>query len=446
MKIINVQARRAAALLLLAGAAACGDFLSGGELSTDPNRPTQATSTQLFIGIQSNIWAELESDPTRITSMWVQQFTGTNFQYVNIYNYGVSEQTTNGFHASLYGGGGLVDLRKLEAQSAAAGDSLFLGIAQVQEALLMGTGADLFGDLVYSQALKGTPNPPLDPQLNVYDTVQAVLGRALVNLSAAGPSNFGPGRADLSYGGKAAKWIKLAHTLEARFYLHTAEVRPGAYAQALAEAPLGITDTSDNFVAVFSGNSNEQNFWYQFDIVNRSGYLTPNTSFVSLLESRHDPRLASYFNADDSDISELRLAPDFTQPLVTANENLLIWSEAADRTGDQGTALTKLNAERALAGLPPEAVASQALLAEILTEKYVSDFQSLEAWNDYKRTCSPNLVPVVAGKKIPARLFYDASERQTDSSIPLPTQQPTRNANDPANAVSDATGVACLGQ
>jgi hypothetical protein len=446
MNNINVLARRAGALLLVAGVAACGDFLSGGELSTDPNRPTQATSSQLFIGIQSNIWAELESDPTRITSMWVQQFTGTNFQYVNIYNYGVSEQTTNGFHASLYTGGGLVDLRKLEAQSATAGDSLFLGVAQVQEALLMGIGADLFGDLVYSQALKGTPNPPLDPQLNVYDTVQAVLGRALVNLSATGASNFGPGRADLSYSGKAAKWIKLAHTLRARFYLHTAEVRPGAYAQALAEAPLGIIDTSDNFEAVFSGNSNEQNFWYQFDVVNRSGYLTPNAGFVSLMESRNDPRLTNYFNADDSDISDLRLAPDFTQPLVTANENLLIWSEAADRTGDQGTALTKLNAERALAGLPPKALAGPALLTEILTEKYVSDFQTLEAWNDYKRTCSPNLVPVVAGKKIPARLFYDASERQTDSSIPLPTQQPTRNANDPANSVSDATGAACLGQ
>ena len=93
-----------------------------------------------------------------------------------------------------------------------------------------------------------------------------------------------------------------------------------------------------------------------------------------------------------------------------------------------------------------KALGGQPLLAEILTEKYISDFQSIEAWNDYKRTCSPNLVPLVAGKKIPARFFDDASERQTDSSVPRPTQQPTRNANDPANAVSDATGAACLGQ
>jgi hypothetical protein len=91
-------------------------------------------------------------------------------------------------------------------------------------------------------------------------------------------------------------------------------------------------------------------------------------------------------------------------------------------------------------------LSGQALLAEILTEKYIADFQSIEAWNDYKRTCTPNLVPVVAGRKIPARFFYDASERQTNTNIPQPSQQPTRNANDPPNAVSDATGQACLGQ
>lgn len=162
--------------------------------------------------------------------------------------------------------------------------------------------------------------------------------------------------------------------------------------------------------------------------------------------SRADPRLAQYFNAKQTDIAATRLAPDFTQPLVTANENLLIWSEAAYRTGNEGVALAELNAERALAGLTPVAAAGQSLLAEILTEKYVADFQTIEAWNDYKRTCTPNLAPVVANRKIPARFFYDASERQTDSNIPLPTQQPARNANDPANAVSDATGQACLGQ
>ena len=37
-------------------------------------------------------------------------------------------------------------------------------------------------------------------------------------------SNIGPGPADLVYGGDPAKWLALAHTLKARFYLNTAEI------------------------------------------------------------------------------------------------------------------------------------------------------------------------------------------------------------------------------
>ena len=133
--------------------AACSDFLTGGELSTDPNRPTAATSQQLFVGIQAGTWALLASDPPRVTGLWAQQFKGGNIQYEAAYNYDISEQTTNGFQQALYTGGGLVDIRKLEEQSRAAHDSVFLGQAQVMEALVMGTGASMFGDLTYSQAL-----------------------------------------------------------------------------------------------------------------------------------------------------------------------------------------------------------------------------------------------------------------------------------------------------
>jgi hypothetical protein len=229
--------------------------------------------------------------------------------------------------------------------------------------------------------------------------------------------------------------------------MHTAEVRPTVYPQVVTEASKGITNPADNFNAVFSGNSNEQNFWYQFDIVQRPGYIAPNAQFVALLKARKDPRLSAYFNSDQSDLNDSLIAPNHTQPLVTANEDLLLWAEAAQRSGDNATALAKLNQARALAGLPAESgLTGRPLLAEILTEEYIADFQSIEAWNLYKRTCTPNLVPVVAGAKIPARFLYDASERNTNTNIPAPTSQPARNANDPANTTSDATGAACLGQ
>lgn len=428
-------------------AAACSDYLTGGELSTDPNRPTQATTAQLFVGVEAGTWALLQSDMVRVTNMWSQQLLGTNLQYVDIYNYGVSEQVTNGFQAGLYTGGGLVDIRRTESQAFAANDTLFHGIALVMEALVMGTGADLFGNLTYAKALTDETNPPLDPQLSIYDAVQSLLSRAIIELKASGPTNAGPGSADLAYGGDPALWTKLAHTLKARFLMHVAEVRPNVYPQVITEASQGLSSTSENFNAVFSGGANEQNFWYQFAIVQRPGYIAPNPQFVTLLQSRNDPRLHTYFNADLTDLNDALLAPNATQALVTVNEDLLLWSEAAQRTGNDALALLKLNQARALVGLPPipASVTGRALLAEILTEEYIADFQNIESWNLYKRTCTPNLVPVIAAI-VPARFFYDASEANTNTNIPPPTQQPPRNENDPANATSDATGARCLGQ
>src|SRR5665213_949141 len=380
---------------------ACNNFLTGGELSTDPNRPTSGTPQARFEATQPSLWALLSSDLARVTSVWVQQLEGINFQYTSVNIYVHDESTTGGFEAGLYTGGGLVDLREIQSEARASGDSLLLGQAQVVEGLMMGTGADLFGDLVYSQALTNTPNPTLDNQMDVYTAIQTLLSDAIVNLGATGSSNFGAGGSDLVYGGNRAKWIQLAHTLKARFYLHTAEVVPTAYAAALTEAAQGITDPADDYKAIWSGALNEQNFWYQFFINQRAGYIVPNPFFVSLLAG--DARLHQYFNATNDDLSATRLDPTFSQPIVTAQENLLIWSEAAYRTSDPGTALNELNAARAVAAancsaergtacvIPLVAASGSPLLHAILTEKYIAEFQNIEAYNDYKRTCFPNV-------------------------------------------------------
>lgn len=437
----------AAALAALCGAGvACSDFLTTGEASKDPNRPNEASASQLWVGVQTNLWAYNASDPVRIVELWAQHAVGGLGQYASYYSYGISESTTNTFHGAIYLGGGLVDIREIQRITKESGDSLFYGISQVAEANLIGTGADLFGDLVYSQALLGTPNPPLDEQLAVYDAIQAKLDSAIVMMAATGATNVGPLGADLAYGGDPELWTKLAYTLKARYYLHTAEVRPEAYASALTAARNGLTDAAENWIAPFSGAANEQNFWYLFAVVNRADYWTPDPSFVALLEDRNDPRREDYFNEEGTQISDERLAPDYAQPLVTANENLLIWAEAAARTGQPAEALDALNAERALVGLPGlSGLAGDALLREILTEKYIVTYQTIEGWNDYKRTCFPNLAPVVEGRTIPARLFYDTAERQTNTSIPDPSLQPARNDNDPANA-TDPFGAECLGQ
>jgi len=467
-----INSRRLMALATLSAtlvAAGChGDYLTGGDLTTNPNIPTVASNQNLLVAIEENIWAYWSGDPSRVSQIYSQQLAGLARQYGALGgSYSQDPTTTNGAHSGLYAAGALVDIQKLEKQAAAQGDSLTLAIAQVNEGALMGTGADLFGDLVYSQALKGTLNPTLDPQLQVYDSVQKVLSAAIANLTTlkAGGVNAGPGAADLSYGGNRAKWLALAHTLKARFYMHTATTaNPAAataYANALAEAKMGISSNDGNFNAAFTTAPGEQNLYYQFyNTTGRGGDIGAGPFLDSLMLAQGDTaRDENYFSHSVNsttgaltliDISDARLAPDYQQPLVTYDENTLIWSEAAFRTGDPGTALAKLNEERANNGETPlSGLSGTALLNAILTEEYIADFQvGEEAWTLYRRTCTPNLVPATTAKKIPGRLFYDTGEQQTNTNIP-PAGTGINgyyNALTPPLATSEGTGQSCHGQ
>ena len=441
--------------LALLGAAACsGDFLSGGQLSTDPNRPTAASAQQLIAGAQSNLWGLWGSDLARVTGMWVQQFQGLISQYVSLYQYAHDETTTGGFQGGLYGGGGLVDLVKADSLAIKANDKHTLGVSQILEGALMGTGADLFGDLVYSHALKNEANPPLDKQLAVYDSVQKVLSAGIANMADNATTDAGPGAYDANYNGDPTAWTKLAYTLKARFYMHTAKVNGNtAYANALAAAKLGLDNPSIDYKGVFQSSPlAETNFYYQFNgPAGRGGYMGIDPQFVQLLVSRNDPRLSDYVDTTANYVSNTRNQPNYQQTYVSTAENLLIWSEASYRLGDQATALAKLNQERALVGLGPDVAAAaggQALLTEILTEEYINDFQlGEEAWNLYKRTCFPNLTPTVSTLKIPRRFYYDTGERQTNTSIPSAGTgvNGSFNQDDPPSTTSDGGG-ACLGQ
>ena len=75
----KLKATAAAALVALA--AGCSDFLTGGELTTDPNRPTEATNRQLFVGVQTGIWQFHASELTRLAELWAQHAAGNQQQY-----------------------------------------------------------------------------------------------------------------------------------------------------------------------------------------------------------------------------------------------------------------------------------------------------------------------------------------------------------------------------
>jgi hypothetical protein len=451
------------ALALVGSLTACNDdYLVGvDDATTDPNRPVVASRDQLFVAMQTRQFLWHEGQLARTASMWLQQMAGTDRQYITLDKYEITESDFNQQFSWLYIGGGLFDMNKIEADSEAAGDRVYLGITEVWEAFTFGMAASIWGAIPYTDAVGENRTPPLDPQPQVYAQMQSLLDRAIANLQSGAGRN--PGSLDLIYGGNAQKWMQAAWTLKARFYMHWVEAQLAGRAEANTAcggnclekardaAQKGISIPANNFRTFHTSKTGEENIWSQF-YRDRDSYTRAGEFFVNLLKGRNDPRLPQLIAptalvapatgmgfvgappatplVTASTPSAERLDPAFNQPLITWAENQLILAEAQFRLGNGAQALTHANNVRTDAGLNALSSFSASPLADIITEKYIVLFQNMEVWNDYKRTCLPAIKPF-GGRVIPGRLFYGETERNVNPNIPPPAQQPARNANDP---------------
>src|SRR5690242_18033418 len=177
---------------------------------------------------------------------WVQACSGGNGRFVQqaaqyVFGEGSNIGANGGDWISVYAGGGLVDIRQVEADARATGDSSWLGVAKIWEAFTVGTASAMWGDIPYSEAVSGSTSPALDNRFVILGNLQTVLDQAIAELTNG--SGAGPGAADLVLNGDRAAWIRVAWTLKARYYMHTAEsLGTPAYTAAIAAALNGIND------------------------------------------------------------------------------------------------------------------------------------------------------------------------------------------------------------
>lgn len=445
-KLMNVALVSVGVLLETAG---CTNFLTGDKLSENPNQPSTASIQQLFVGVQAGQFAFQEGTVPMMMCMWVQACGAVNGRFVEQagrYNFGENSNlgANNGDWGLLYDAGGLVDIKGVEAAARAAGDSTWLGIGKIWEAFTIGAAADMWGDIPYTEVTT-SPTPKLDPQFEVYDSVQALLTQAIAELTTG--VGTGPGVADLVFNGDAPSWIATAWTLKARYFLHTAEsLGTPAYQNAITAALNGIADAtgSSDFRSFHTTSTSERNMWAQFQGSSFGNDLIAGKALVDVMNARSDPRRAQYFclaangayggqdfntPQPDTTVSSFTCKPErfsdlFGMPFVSYAENELILAEAYSATGQDANALTHLNNERATVPLPALAgVVGAALLDSIMTEKYVAMFQNIETISDYRRTCIPAITPVTpnvpfAFATVPGRLFYAQIERNVNPNIP----------------------------
>jgi hypothetical protein len=447
----------------------CESLVDGFE--EDPNNPADAPAELMLPGASMATMLVHEGEMARLAGMWSGYFTGVDRQYISLNQY----STTAGDYDSPWGNlyqGAFAQADIIRQKAEAVDNRALAGVAKVHIAHCIGTAAALFGDVPYTQANKFEefPNPQFDGQAQVYASMQSLLDEAIADLE----SGKGTIDGDIFFGGNAAAWAKVAHTLKARYFMHT-----GDYASAYNEAQIGTTTPADSWMAPHGNDVGEVNTYWYFTVWERAGYMTADGAYLTQLLDPASPSYRGNTKTDEAarlgyyyinaQIYGAGYEPNFFNdywwgaprgmfgadspfPLVSFEENHLILAEAGARTQGLSTGLQHLNEYRAYLstggyvnpdyGTPVmEAytaedfasggvenadglAADRALLREIMEERYVTFYGQLEGFNDLRRTADePDIavpVPPVTGSQIPQRFLYPQSEVNSNSNAPSP--------------------------
>lgn len=452
----------------------CADIVD--DLNQNPNNPSSApyqyalTTTEV-----ANIILHT-GEPTRKAGIFAGQYTGIERQQLGYSTYILVSSDFNSHWNTVYSSivrNALVT-QELAAEQGVQG--ITAGITQLLRALALGTAGSLWGDVPFDEGGQlEFDNPAYEDQLTVYAKAQDLLDDAIANFAT------GTGRplasTDIYFDGNPTAWTQVAYTIKARFYMHTKEY---GLAYTAAQSGIGSDGTSEDMNNLASPHGtavDNANLNYQFfEIASRKNDLVTSDFFASMIDSDpvRSPDPTNYRGHAKTDetarydyllqTTGVGIQPNtgtngFAQidgpgAMVTYAENLLILAEAGARTVDLATGLGHLNTFRAYmatggylsnpnpANLRYDAfvaadfnaggienadggvTALDALLREILEERYVTLFGQIEVFNDTRRTLNEAAIRVPVqpnvGANLPERFLYAQSEIDANTSTPSP--------------------------
>jgi hypothetical protein len=333
-------------------------------------------------------------------------------------------------------------------------------VAKILKAYFFWYMSDRWGDLPYSQSLKGQQNftPAYDTQQEIYNALFTLLDEANAEIITGNISN------DIVYGGNITRWKKLANTIHLLMALRLSKVDPTKGAAEFNKALTNgiMTSNTDNLTYVHLSDPNNWNYWYNvFSVQNREWYAV-SKPLVDYMLPVSDPRLATYANRNEAgnyvglvyglqgnevntgayqkkNVSMLGSAmrqPTTPVYLVTYAEALFAKAEAA-KLGwiPGGDTEAKVNYDLAIemsvrqwnansiTGLstmmaqPAVQYNAATALEQIGSQRWVHLFlNGYEAWAEWRRTGYPALTPPTNNnsREIPRREAYPTQEEQNN--------------------------------
>jgi hypothetical protein len=272
---------------LLLMASACGDF---GDMNISPNSPSNPNSASILTGTLRSVGS---TSTFMVPALYVQHFGDVTYIEESRY------KTIQFDYAGTYGAlNNLLYIIKLntdeatKALAAANGSNAHqIAIARILKAYYIQTITDRWGDIPYSQALKGSEN--FSPS---FDTQQAIYTDLFKEWKEA-QAQFDGGKTvtgDILLSGNVARWKKFANSLRLLAALRLSKVDA---AKGKAEFMAALTDgvmisNADNVTFRYLNDANyEHPLYNNYITTNRKDYAVSST-FVDLLTRFKDPRLS----------------------------------------------------------------------------------------------------------------------------------------------------------
>jgi hypothetical protein len=453
----------------------CADFL---DINDSPNSPTAVTPSVLLpSGLVGTAFAngnELNRFASTVVSVTAGA-AGSPAAY-DVYNID-GANFGNQWRFEVYRS--LITYDKLIEAGAAVNSKSYQGIAKIMKAYTFALATDVWGDIPYSEALLGATNsqPKLDPQEKIYlggDGVQSLFDLVKDGLNdLSQTSTVNPGADDVIYGGNLANWrragnsllLKLANTISRK----NPDFAKNIINQVIADNNF-IVANNQNLNVKFGSAVGSRSPIFEYSRVSLfQNDMLISTRFVTLLQSKNDPRLPLFVTRPTGDFVTIDNGFRGTLPqpqtswskfgdyvtgatgegpirLLTNAQTSFILAESALSLGTSGSAETYyiagIRASMSDAGLTtaqidayfsanPDEVSlngtDQENLAKIMTQKYIALYgNGLEQWNDFRRTGLPaltdhqNAVGIDGTRPVRAQYINEEIARNPNFQVVLP--------------------------
>ncbi|WP_074407604.1 MULTISPECIES: SusD/RagB family nutrient-binding outer membrane lipoprotein [Aquimarina] len=441
----------------------CEDYL---DVNENPNQLVEVPSGDLLLKGTLLANAQVQQGQLARTSMYYSGgLIGLNLVQQTLYNYDYTPGDSDAVWELIYNG---ILVQNKEIRRISPNLDLLQGIIDVNEALAIGTGTSLFGDIPYSNAVPDnasleSPDPTIDLQPDIYSNLQTLLDGAISKINNA---TTNVGSEDIYFSGNGASWVAAAYTLKARYYLQTKQYNLAlnnvvnginSASGTMAYKPIGTVDSNSNILFNFvnssrAGDMTGDNAFYRdlIDPANASGRNNAKTDETAR-------RNYSYVSGDGNQDDGID-GPSTPMKLVSYEENLLIWAECILRVNnDNQGAIDKLNELRTyldsgnafnlidaadtfnydpyvLADFQAGGIENtdniavdRAILREIIEERYVTGFSTYMPFNDARRLLKSDsdvIVPFPLNNTTttinPQRFLYPQDELDSNENIPRP--------------------------